>query len=103
DEDIKRKKLEEARIESKRIHHLIATALEEDGALTSIETMNMINAQLNALENAIKGENIKDIKQEQEKLDKVSQAFLENRLNMRLTQALKGAKAQRTAEGEGNA
>jgi molecular chaperone HscA len=90
-EDMQARMLKEQQVEAQRVVESLHSALEADGDdLLSVEEREVINTSLLTLIAFSEQENIDDIKQQIEKVDALSQAFANRRMDKAIKMALAG-------------
>ena len=90
EDDLRKRQLSEARVESERILAALEGALRVDGALLSADERAAVDAHAAALRTAALGEKHRPIREKIEQLDQVTKTFAERRMNRDIGRAIGG-------------
>jgi len=90
EDDLRKRQLSEARVESERILAALQGALRVDGALLNVEERAAVDAHADALRAAVVGEKHRPIREKIEQLDHVTKTFAERRMNRDIGRAIGG-------------
>ncbi len=91
DTDLELRKLKESKIEGERVIYALEQALESDGKeLLKNNELSIINSQLDKLKLVLKSENAEQIVEEIKSLEKISEFYVERRMNASIKTLIEG-------------
>ena len=89
--DLELRKLKECKVEGERVIYALEQALESDGAeLLKSSELNAIKTQLDKLKLVLKSENAEQIVEEIKNLEKISEFYVERRMNASIKTLIEG-------------
>ena len=89
--DLQLRKLKECKVEGERVIYALEQALESDGAeLLKNSELNAIKTQLDKLKLVLKSENAEQIVEEIKNLEKISEFYVERRMNASIKTLIEG-------------
>ena len=89
--DLELRKLKESKVEGERVTYALEQALESDGKeLLKNSELSVIKSQLDKLKLVLKGENAEQIVEEIKNLEKISEFYVERRMNASIKTLIEG-------------
>ena len=89
--DLELRKLKESKVEGERVTYALEQALESDGKeLLKNSELSVIKSQLDKLKLVLKGENAEQIVEEIKHLEKISEFYVERRMNASIKTLIEG-------------
>ena len=90
EEDVAARMLHEQQVEANRVIEALASALEDDGAMLSVEERQTIDTAAENLVAVITGKDNRAIKNAMQELDKVAEVFVSRRMDSNIRKAMAG-------------
>ena len=90
EEDVAARMLHEQQVEANRVIEALASALEDDGDMLSVEERQTIDTAAENLVAVITGKDNRAIKNAMQELDKVAEVFVSRRMDSNIRKAMAG-------------